>query len=190
MVALRLETTRLILRPPRHEDLDAIFARYASDVEVTRYVGFPRHISRADTEAFLDFSQSQWRRWPAGPMLIESRATGALLGSTGLDFETEYRASAGYVLARDSWGHGFATEALHAMVEFADTLGLQRLYALCHVHHVRSARVLERGGLQLEGTLRRHMVFPNMADLHAQDVLCYSRIRGNDGRMGEAVATP
>ncbi len=123
-------------------------------------------------------------------MLIESRATGALLGSTGLDFETEYRASAGYVLARDSWGHGFATEALHAMVEFADTLGLQRLYALCHVHHVRSARVLERGGLQLEGTLRRHMVFPNMADLHAQDVLCYSRIRGNDGRMGEAVATP
>jgi ribosomal-protein-alanine N-acetyltransferase len=186
MVALRLETPRLILRPPRREDGAAVFARYASDVEVTRFVGFPRHITPADTEAFLDFAQSQWRRWPAGPMLIESRATGALLGSTGLDFETEYRASTGYVLARDSWGHGYALEALRAMVEFGETLGLQRLYALCHVQHVRSARVLERGGLQLEGTLRRHMVFPNMAEIQAQDVFCYSRIRGHDGRMREA----
>ncbi len=112
-------------------------------------------------------------------MLIESRITGALLGSTGLDFETEYRASAGYVLARDSWGHGFATEALRAVLKFADTVGVQRIYALCHVHHVRSARVLERGGLQLEGTLRRHMVFPNIADMNAQDVFCYSRVRGD-----------
>lgn len=138
-------------------------------------MGWTRHADLEDTAAFLAFAQSDWRRWPVGPLLIESRADGRLLGSTGLAFETDYRASTGYVLARDAWGNGFAQEALAAVTALAAEVGLRRLYALCHRDHVASARVLERCGFDCEGILRRHLLFPNLGDMHPQDVYCYSR---------------
>ena len=155
----RIETERLVLRKPTLDDAEVVFARYASDWGVTKFSGWPRHGSVADTRAFLEFSESEWQRWLAGPYLIESRA-GLLLGSTGLAFETPEAASTGYVLARDAWGFGYATEALRAMVELAHELGVKRLYALCHREHRASARVLEKCGFRNEG--EREVVFPNL----------------------------
>jgi ribosomal-protein-alanine N-acetyltransferase len=170
----RLETVRLVLRAPQRKDADAIFA-FASDPEVTRFLGWPRHTSLDDTRAFLDLSAAEWSQWPAGPLLIESRADRRILGSTGLSFETSYRAGTGYVLARPHWGKGIASEALAAVVDLAARLEVQRLYALCHVAHPASAHVLERSGFTLEGVLRRYLVFPNLDDQTAQDVRCYAR---------------
>jgi ribosomal-protein-alanine N-acetyltransferase len=129
----RLETPRLILRKPVRSDAEAIFSRYANDPEVTRLLAWPRHTSLAATHAFLDSSEAEWTRWPAGAYLIEARADGRLLGSTGLHFETLDCAVTGYVLAQDAWGKGYATEALLSMVDTARSLGVGRLYALCHV---------------------------------------------------------
>jgi RimJ/RimL family protein N-acetyltransferase len=171
-----LETERLILRPPEPGDAEAIFARYASVPEVTRYLGWKRHEDVTETRAFLDVCDAEWARWPAGPYLIFSRDDGALLGGTGLGFETPQRAATGYVLARDAWGRGIATEALAAMVELAERTGVVRLYALCHPEHRASARVLEKCGFDLEATLRRHTEFPNLAPGVPSDVLCYARI--------------
>src|SRR5262245_33928318 len=100
----RIETERLLIRRPVAGDADAIFRTYASDAEVTRYVGFPRHQRIEETHAFLEFSNAQWARWPAGPYLIELRADGMLVGGTGLKFDTPYEAATGYVLAREAWG--------------------------------------------------------------------------------------
>src|SRR5262245_59752104 len=80
-------TERLILVRPKPEDASEMFERYASDPDVTRFLGWPRHTSVADTQGFLQFSASEWDRWPAGPYLIRRRSDGALLGSTGLGFE-------------------------------------------------------------------------------------------------------
>src|SRR5262245_38659322 len=109
-----LETERLLLRPPMLNDVQAIFDRYASDPEVTRYLSWPRHTSLAETRAFVKFSSTHWSRWQAGPMLAISRADGMLLGGSGLVFETPEDASTGYVFARDAWGKGYATESLRA----------------------------------------------------------------------------
>lgn len=172
----RIETNRLVLRKPTPADAEAVFSRYASDAEVTKLVSFPRHRSVEDTHAFLAFSDAEWQKWPAGPYLIESRADQQLLGGTGLSFETPTVAATGYVLARDAWGHGYATEALHAMVELARDLGVRRLYALCHPANPASARVLQKCGLTGEGLLSRHSEFPNLAPGEVQDCLCYSRV--------------
>jgi RimJ/RimL family protein N-acetyltransferase len=91
------------------------------------------------------FSDSEWQRSSACPYLITSRTDERLLGSTGLVVETPHRAMTGYVLARDAWGQGFATEALLAMVELAERIGIARLYALCHPEHASSWRVLDDG---------------------------------------------
>jgi RimJ/RimL family protein N-acetyltransferase len=174
----RIETPRLILRRPHVSDAVTVFERYANDVEVSRYLAWRLHDSADMTRQFLEFSDTEWERWPAGPYLIESRADGRLLGGTGLAFETRYRASTGYVLARDSWGQGYATEAVEAMVAVSQGIGLVRLYALCHVDHLKSAHVLEKAGFMREGILQRYLEFPNLAPGAPSDVYCYARLLG------------
>jgi ribosomal-protein-alanine N-acetyltransferase len=169
----RLETGRLILRRPRIADAAALHA-YASDPEVTRWLGWPRHTSMRDTEQFLAFCDTEWGRWPAAALVIERRADGRVVGSTGFGFETPWRAATGYVLARDAWGHGYATEALGAIRDLAPGLGLRRLHAWCHVDHAASARVLDKCGFVREGVLRRHTVFPNCGVDEPLDVLSYA----------------
>ncbi|MBS0396785.1 MAG: GNAT family N-acetyltransferase, partial [Proteobacteria bacterium] len=173
-VPVTVETERLVLRPPRADDAPAVLARYAADPEVTRWLAWPRHRTLADTRAFLEFAQAEWARWPAGPLLIECRASGALLGSTGLAFEAADRATTGYVLARDAWGRGLASEALSAVVALAARLGVARLAAHCHVEHLASSRVLERAGFVLEGVERAAEVFPNLGRPGPQDVRRYA----------------
>jgi RimJ/RimL family protein N-acetyltransferase len=178
---LHIETERLVLRRPRARDARHIFARYSSDGEVTRFLGWPRHRSVAETRAFLDFSDAQWDAWPAGPLLIESRETRELLGGTGLAFETPFRAATGYVLARDAWGHGYATEALRAMMGLAGRVGVRRLYALCHPDHRPSQHVLEKCGFAREALLRRHTEFPNLRPGEPADTLMYALVLEREG---------
>jgi len=186
----RIETARLILRRPEEADADAIFERWASCPETTRYLGWPTHRTRADTVAFLGFAAAEWHRGPAGPYVIEFRegapaasdpSPGAsdgsrVIGSTGLALETTTRAQVGYVVARPWCGRGIATEALAAMVRLAPTLGVRRLYALCHPEHAASARVLEKCGFEPEGRLRLHQEFPNLDPPGVGDVDCYARL--------------
>jgi RimJ/RimL family protein N-acetyltransferase len=166
----------LLLRRPRADDADAIFVRYASDPNVTRFVGWPRHTSPTETRTFVAFSDAEWTRAPAGPYLMCSRVDGSLLGSTGLLFETPSRAQTGYVLATDAWGKGYASEGVRAMVDIARAAGVRRLYALCHVDHRASWRVLEKCGFLREGVLRQHDEFPNLDPPQLCDVLCYALI--------------
>ncbi len=169
-----LRTERLTLRRPTAADADGIFARYASDPEVTVYLAWPRHRRVEDTQVFLAFSDAEWRRWPAGPYLIFDRADDRLLGGTGLSFDSPRVASTGYVLAQDAWGHGYATEVLRAMVALAPRLGVSRLYALCHPAHAASAHVLTKGGLIYDGRLSRFAPFPNLHGSEPVDVDRYA----------------
>jgi len=155
-----LETSRLILRRPDVSDAEAIFQRYASDPEVTRYLSWPTHRSVHETIAFCKHSDEEWGRSPAGPYLIEDRHWHGLLGGTGLAFTDPAVATTGYVLAKDAWNQGFATEALTAVVELAISLGVRRLTANCHLEHLRSQRVLDKCGFVIED--RCECTFPNL----------------------------
>jgi RimJ/RimL family protein N-acetyltransferase len=108
--------------------------------------------------------------------LIFSRASGELLGSVGGAIE-KHRMQFGYCLAREAWGHGFATEAASAFIAAAwEIAGIWRIQAFCDVENSASARVLEKIGLEREGTLRRYMMLPNFGDA-PRDVHCYAKIR-------------
>lgn len=170
----RIDTPRLILERPRLSDASDMFDRYSNDEEVTRLLTWPRHKELADAEAFIAFSDSEWERWPVGPYMIRAKESGLLLGSTGLVFEAQKRASTGYVLAKDAWGHGYATESLVAMKALATEVGVGRLFALCYPDHRASRNVLEKEDFALEGTLRSFAEFPNLNPGGLEDVVCYS----------------
>jgi len=160
-----------VLAPPRRADAPAVFERYAADPDVTKYLGWPRHQTVADTELFVALSLSMWQRWGVGPYLIRAR-DGRLLGSTGLLIEEPGHAVSGYVLAKDAWGQGIATETLTAMVDLARALGLSRLSAMCHPDHRASWRVLEKCGFTRCAGQHR-VELPNLAPGRQSDVLRY-----------------
>jgi RimJ/RimL family protein N-acetyltransferase len=131
------------------------------------------HRTVADTQAFLEWADADWNRWPAGSYLAFSREDGRLLGGTGLAFRSPDEAATGYVFARDAWGQGYATESLEAMVGLARLLHVRQLEAVCHVEHRASARVLEKCGFQLAGLAPGALEFPNLAPGIKSDVWAY-----------------
>jgi RimJ/RimL family protein N-acetyltransferase len=132
---------------------------------------------------FLAFSDSEWARWPAGPYLIELAGARDVIGSTGISYHDSTVASTGYVLAKDVWGRGFATEALRAIVETADELGITKLQALCHPENGASLRVLEKCGF---GRERKNVIsiFPNLDADQPQG--CFSYVRQGKGLRDES----
>ena len=85
----------------------------------------------------------------------------AFIGWCGLTrWNPDYRsASMGYYLDDAAWGHGYATEAGRALLQWAfDTLDLNRVQAETDTRNAASARVLEKLGFVREGTLREDCV--------------------------------
>ena len=85
-------------------------------------------------------------------------------------------AMTGYVLAADSWGRGYATEALGAMVDLSRNLGVRRVYAFCHPQHRASARVLKKCGFTIDPSGSTPHEFPNLAPGVLQPATGYQRM--------------
>jgi RimJ/RimL family protein N-acetyltransferase len=65
----------------------------------------------------------------------------------------------GYCFDDAAWGHGYATEAAFALLQWAfDTLDLNRVQAETDTRNAASARVLEKLNFMREGTLREDCV--------------------------------
>jgi RimJ/RimL family protein N-acetyltransferase len=172
-----LFTERLRLRPPTEADAEQMFSRYSANPEVTRYLSWTPHRSVAETREYLRHRAQEDSAGASAGYLIFSRQTGELLGAVGGRIQSTTLFQFGYCLARDAWGHGFATEAARAFVAAAiNQPAIWRVQALCDVENLASARVLEKSGLKLEGVLRRYMVLPNLGPA-PRDVFCYASIR-------------
>lgn len=153
-LSLPIHTLRLTLRDFRASDFDAVFA-YASDPEVTRFMFYgPR-----DQEETHDYLQRMLQSQTQTPRLtwelaVVRRGDGRLIGACDLTMEQALEADLGYILARDAWGQGYATEIAGALLGVGfEQLGLQRIFAICDINHLASVRVLEKAGLRRETTL-------------------------------------
>lgn len=86
-------------------------------------------------------------------------ADGAFLGLCDLseiDWR-HHRAEVGFILGKDSWGQGYAYEAMQAVMNHAASLGLKRLWARTLVGNDSSEKLLTKLGFEQEGYLRGHV---------------------------------
>lgn len=171
-----LHSQRLILRPWRTDDLPA-FLQIVQDPQVMRLIG-PGHIWDADSTAAFIARQIEFQnRFGFCLWALESieqrtligfcggRPTDAALAATAPGETATASAAAttappeaeiGWRLAQAHWGKGFATEAATLAVEYLfATIGVPRVIAIARAENQRSIRVMEKLGMQYQGSRLR-----------------------------------
>ena len=167
-------TARLLARRPRADDGPAVFAAYASDPAVTRFLAWQAYDRVEPLNAFLRECLANWEKGDGHlAWLLCLKGTDTPIGSIGLTCEGGGRALFGYALGRKFWGHGFATEALTSAVDWALAQpAIFRAWAYCDVENPASVRVMEKAGLVREGVLRRWHLCPTLGPEPRDCVVC------------------
>jgi RimJ/RimL family protein N-acetyltransferase len=147
-----IETERLLMRGWRDSDTDA-WAELCADDEVMRSLGREGGISLGDAWRDMAIMAGHWALKGFGHWVLESRATGELVGRAGLYHPADWPGlEMGWTVARPQWGNGYAGEAARATMEWARTeLGADHLISLIADDNHRSQRVAEKLGMELEG---------------------------------------
>jgi RimJ/RimL family protein N-acetyltransferase len=170
-----LVTERLLMRRWIAADREP-FARLNADPEVSRYLAGP--MSPADSDALVDRIEAGFDANGFGLWAVDVSATGEFAGFTGLSrprFEAHFMPAVevGWRLARAAWGHGYATEAARAALDYGfGPAGLDEIVSFTTRTNGRSRAVMDRLGmthdpaddfdhpmLATNDPLRRHVLY-------------------------------
>jgi RimJ/RimL family protein N-acetyltransferase len=163
-----IRTDRLLLRQWREADKEP-FAALNADAAVMEH--FPSTLSREESDALVEsagvaIALRGWGLWAV-------EADGSFVGFVGLN-EPGFMpgVEVGWRLAREAWGHGYATEAARAAVRYAfEEIGLDEVVSFTSTTNVRSQRVMQRLGMThdpgddfdhprvVDPRLRRHVLY-------------------------------
>jgi RimJ/RimL family protein N-acetyltransferase len=132
-------------------DLDGIHAVLGDPVSMQYY---PAPFTREQSRRWIEWNLGHYRDDGYGLWVLESKATGELVGDCGLIPQTidgQREVEVGWHVRRDQQRRGLATEAARECVRHAfDTLGLSRLISLIRPENVPSRRVAEKLGMSVE----------------------------------------
>ena len=174
-MAIALRTSRLLLRPWRDEDI-ADFAQMSADPAVMEYL-LPLSDRWLSAEVWVARKRAHWGEHGFGQWAVELPGSVSFIGVVGLEtvsYEAHFTPAVevAWRLARSYWGHGYATEAARAALDYGfGELGLSEIVAVTVPANQRSRRVMERLGMTripeddfdhprlLEGPLRRHVLY-------------------------------
>lgn len=155
-----LRTARLHLRQFDDEDANALFTLHSS-AYVLRYWDAPPWSERVRAERFIAECRRMAEEGTGTRLAVDRVSDGAFIGWCSLArWNRDFRSvSMGYCLDDTAWGHGYMTEAGHALLGWAfDTLNLNRVQAEIDTRNAASARLLDKLGFVREGTLREDCI--------------------------------
>jgi glyoxylase I family protein len=148
-----LRTARLVLRPARVADAEALLPTFR-DGEVMRYWSHAPINSIAEMQGIIARNLPPQNR-VEGSFAI-TRDGGRALGLLNFYGERDAMSGLGYILAREAWGQGFVAEAVGIALEHGFTrLKLHRIWLEIDPRNAQSIRVAEKCGFTHEGTARK-----------------------------------
>lgn len=159
LTTMRLETERLIIRPYMENDLMESF-ELMQNPELFTYM----HMGVLSSEEYkglfewlIDSYKTPFDMPFKYSFAIRSKVTGAFIGWCGvgvLDFMAPDK-ELYYLIGRDYWGNGYATEAAAALAAYAfDVIGLDRLFAKAHSQNTASLGVFKKLGFAFDRELK------------------------------------
>ncbi len=145
------ETPRLILRHLAEDDVDDLAKIYADPI-VTKFFGntyTPKRTKQWVEEIVSCYQQHGWGLWAT-----VHKVDNKLIGRCGLApqrVDRQPEVEIGYLLAKEYWGQGLATEAATASRDYGfEQLGLNRLISLIDPGNIASQKVATKVGLTYE----------------------------------------
>jgi len=155
--AIPVSTARLTLREFVPSDFDAVHA-YSSDPRVTRYLFFgPR--DRDGSAEYLHGLIASQRETPRTrfELAVVEKTSETVIGACDLSLIENGVADLGYMLAREHWGKGYATEISLRLLQAAFLeLRAERVISTVDINNRASIRVLEKIGMRWEAVFRKH----------------------------------
>ncbi|MBM3908343.1 MAG: GNAT family N-acetyltransferase [Gemmatimonadetes bacterium] len=154
-----LLTHRLVLRPFAPDDASDVQRLAGERAVADTTLAIPHPYPDGGAEQWIATHAPGFAEGKLAIFAITARADGALLGGVGLTINADHaKAELGYWIAVPHWGHGYATEAARAVLDFGfRTLHLHRIHACHFVRNPASGRVMQKAGMRLEG-VQRHAV--------------------------------
>lgn len=179
-VDLRTEvvrTERLVLRPFRPDDEEAVFAA-CQDPEIQRWItAIPVPYTEADARTFITEIAIAGRA-DGRSLTVAIEAEGRLVGSSGVHALQTHPLGPeiGYWIAPEARGRGYAAECAHALADWALSLGAPRVHLVADVRNAVSQAVARRAGFSHEGVLRSYLPY---RDGTRGDAALFSRLPGD-----------
>jgi RimJ/RimL family protein N-acetyltransferase len=170
-----VRTRRLLLRPYRADDADAVHAA-CQDPEIQRWFTVPSPYTMADAVEFTTqttVSARAEKRVLASAVEVD----GEFVGSAGLSFaEGLLGPGVGYWLAPWARGRGYAAEAARALADWGLDRGAPRVHLFADVDNAASQAVARRAGFADEGVVRSCLPY---RDGSRGDGVLFGRVAGD-----------
>ena len=147
-----LETQRLLLRPFRLDDAQAVFDGWESDPDVARYMFWTSHNDIEKTREWVAFEMGQIPKDDWYRFAVVLKETGELVGTVLIYYEEEVAAwEIGYNLGKKHWNKGYTTEAMKKVMEFAvSQLRLSEIVGRHAKENPASGNVMKKLGFKWE----------------------------------------
>ena len=176
---VRIDTERMVLRPPTHADYRAwssLREHSAEFLKTWEPSWSADHLTRKGFVNRVYWANRSIAQCTALPLFLERRTDRRLLGAITLDNIRRGPAQAGtigYWIGKDFARQGYMREALTAVVHHAfDVMDLSRLESACLPENTASRGLLEKCGykyegvaqsyLQINGRWRNHVLYANL----------------------------
>lgn len=176
---VRIDTERMILRPPQHTDFrqwSELRRASAEFLQPWEPSWSTDHLTRKGFVNRVYWANRSIQQGTAVPLFLVRRTDNRILGAITLDNIRRGPAQAGtigYWIGAEHARHGYMREALTAMVHYAfEVLGLSRIESACLPENKASRGLLESCGykyegvaqsyLQINGRWRNHVLYANL----------------------------
>lgn len=158
-----IKTDRLILRPPRPSDAQAVAASIGEWDVANNLSAVPYPYSLGDAHYWINSSVQDHATGAAFNMLIQlkSPADQPIIGCIGLEEQENIPEGPefGYWLAKEHWGHGYTTEAAAAIRDHAfGVLGYDLLMSGALVDNTASLNILRKLGFVGQRVIKRYFL--------------------------------
>lgn len=160
-----LKTERLTLRAFRVSDAEEMFANWANDPEVTKYLTWQPHGDVSVTRQLLALWEEEAKKPETYNWAMVHE--GELIGNVSIlnvnDFQE--KGTLGYCMAKKRWGKGLMSEAVKEVLRFCfEEVGFARVSGEYAAPNIGSGRVQEKCGLSYEGTRRKFFRLPSTGE--------------------------
>ncbi|MEB1808346.1 MAG: GNAT family N-acetyltransferase [Bacillaceae bacterium] len=158
-----ITTRRLLLRLFQTSDAEAV-TKLCNNYNIyknTLYLPYP--YVKQDALSWMEHHLENFNANKSYEFAVTDKETGELYGAIALSHNQAFHhGEIAYWIGEEYWGHGYATEAAQAILQFAfNEKQYHKVFARYFQSNPASGRVLQKLGLKQEGIFKEHVIKEN-----------------------------